>query len=80
MSSLVVMISPGVEEAALEGVEYGVGVVAGQPQPEGGEQGLGQDAQDDVEIDVGVDGGGQGVGAERLDDLASRCSMVIRRA
>jgi hypothetical protein len=37
----------------------------GQPEPEGGGEGLGQDAQDDVE----VDGAGQGVGAECLDDL-----------
>jgi len=47
-----------------------VGVVAGQAEPEGGGEGLGQDAQDDVEVDVEVDGAGQGVGAERQDDLA----------
>ena len=46
-----------------------MGVVAGQAEPEGGGEGLGQDAQGDVEVDVEVDGGGQGVGAERLDDL-----------
>ncbi len=58
----------GLEEAALEGVG-GDGGVAGQPGTEGGQQGLGQDGEDDVGVDVEVDGAGQGVGAEGADDL-----------
>ena len=46
-----------------------MGVVAGQAEPEGGGEGLGQHAEHDVAVDVEVDGAGQGVGAERLDDL-----------
>jgi hypothetical protein len=37
-------LAGGVEEAALEGVGGDVGVVAGQAEPEGGGEGLGQDA------------------------------------
>ena len=67
---LSLMISPGASrKRALERVGGGVGIVAGQAEPEGGGEGLGQDAQHDVQVDVEVDGGGQGVGAERLDDL-----------
>src|ERR1039457_691144 len=62
-------LAGGVQEPALEGVGGGLAVVAGQAQPEGGGEGLGQDAQDHVQVDVEVDGGGQCVGAERLDDL-----------
>jgi hypothetical protein len=53
-------LAGGAGEAALEGVGGGVGVVAGQPEPEGGGEGLGQDAQGDVEAGVEVDGGGRG--------------------
>ena len=45
------------------------GAPAGRPYPEGGGKGLGQDTQGDVKVNVEVDGAGQGVGAERLDDL-----------
>jgi len=37
-------LAGGVPETALEGVGGGVGVVAGQAEPEGGSEGLGQDA------------------------------------
>jgi hypothetical protein len=46
-----------------------VGVAGAQSCPEGGEQGLGQDAEHHVEVDVEVDGGGKGVGTECLGDL-----------
>src|ERR1035441_10030144 len=62
-------LAGGAGEAALQSVGGGLAVVAGQAQPERGGEGPGQDAQDYVEVDVEVDGGGQGVGAERLDDL-----------
>src|SRR6266540_3554033 len=58
----------GFQEAALQGVGGG-GVVAGQSGAEGGQQGLGQHGEHDVEVDVEVDGAGQGVGAEGADDL-----------
>ncbi len=53
----------------MDGVGGGGGVAGAEPVAERGEQGLGQDAQHDVEVGVEVDGGGQGVGAEGLDDL-----------
>ena len=56
----------GVQEAALEGVGGG-GVVAGQAAAQRGAEGVGQDGQDDVEVDVEGDGAGQGVEAEGLD-------------
>src|ERR1039457_4691347 len=62
-------LAGGVQEPALEGVGGGLAVVAGQAQPEGGGEGLGQDAQDHVQVDVEVDGAGERVGAECLDDL-----------
>ena len=47
----------------------GDGGVAGQAGAERGEQGLGEHAEHDVEVDVEVDGRGQGVGVEGADDL-----------
>jgi hypothetical protein len=69
MLAPLLMISPGVPGKRRWRVSGVAVVVAGQAQPEGGEQGLGQDAQDYVEVDVEVDGAGEGVGAEPLDDL-----------
>ena len=43
------------EEAALQGVGGGVVVAGGQVGAEGGEQGLSQDAQGDVEVEVAVE-------------------------
>ena len=60
------MTSQMMPDVALPGQD---GVAGAEPGPERGEQGLGQDAQDDVEVDVEVDSGGQGVGAECADDL-----------
>jgi hypothetical protein len=40
------------------GCRGGVGVVAGQAEPERGGEGMSQDAQHDVEVDVEVDRGG----------------------
>src|SRR6266542_3062087 len=56
------------EEAALEGVGGGGGV-AGQPRAQGGQQGLGQHGEHDVEVDVEVDGAGERVGVKGADDL-----------
>jgi len=49
-------LAGGVQEPALKGVAGSAVVVAGQAQPEGSGEGLGQDAQDYVEVDVEVDG------------------------
>jgi hypothetical protein len=69
VSPSVVMVPAVSRKRRWRGVGGGGGVAGAEPGAERGEQGLGQDAQDDVEVDVEVDGGGQGVGAERADDL-----------
>lgn len=61
VSSSLVDGSGGFEEAPLDGVGCGGSVAEAEPVPERGEEGLGQDAQDDVEVDVEVDCRGQGV-------------------
>jgi len=65
----VVMIWPGVSRKRRWRVS-GVAVASpGSRVRRGGEQGLGQDGEHDVEVDVEVDGAGEGVGAEGADDL-----------
>ena len=56
MVSAVVMIWPGVSrKRSMHGVG-GDGGVAGQAGAQGGDEGLGQHAEGDVEVDVEVDG------------------------
>ena len=62
-------LAGGFQEAALDRVGGGGGVAGAEPGAERGEDGLGEHAEHDVEVDVEVDGAGQGVGAERPDDL-----------
>ena len=70
----------GVQEPALEGVGGGR-VVAGQATAQRGADGVGQDRERDVEVDVERDGAGDRVQAEGLDGFGeARCSMFIRRA
>src|SRR5258708_2698985 len=45
------------------------GAAAGKPGTQRGGEGLGEDGEHDVQVDVEVDGGRQGVGAERADDF-----------
>ena len=69
MVSPLVMMVPGVSRkrrCSTSGVTFGV---AGQSVAERGDEGLGEHAEHDVEVDVEVDGGGQGVGVEGADDL-----------
>ena len=71
--------SGGVEEAALEGVGGGGGV-AGQPAAQRGAEGLGQDGEHDVEVDVEVTAADSASALKAWMISARRCSMVIRRA
>ena len=57
-----------------------MGVVAGQAEPEGGEQGLGQDAQDTLRSTLRLTAEERASAQNAWMISARRCSMVIRRA
>src|SRR6266516_3389209 len=61
-------LAGGFEEAPLDGVGSDA-CVSGEPGAQRGEEGLGEEGEHHVEVDVEVDRGGQGVGAEGADDL-----------
>ena len=77
VSPSLVMV-PAVSKAPLEGVGGGGGVAGSEPVPERGEQGLGQDAQHDVEVDVELTVEDRASAQNAWMISARRCSMVIR--